>query len=94
MEFVNFILALSFVVEMVLKLFALHVKAYFKDPFNVFDFCVVAVSIFEIAYTPPSFLVRHGSSARSFVSILRTFRLLRVFKLARYVPELRVARWE
>ena len=55
---------------------AFKLKGYFSSYWNVFDFFVVAVSILEII------LEFANINAGSGLSVLRSFRLLRVFKLA------------
>ena len=85
MEVVNVVLTLSFALEMVMKLVALHPRGYVKDLFNVFDCIVVVVSFIEVGLSPPKIFVGGSTSSRGSVSVLRTLRLLRVFKLARFV---------
>uniref|UniRef100_A0A5K3EQK2 Sodium channel protein n=1 Tax=Mesocestoides corti TaxID=53468 RepID=A0A5K3EQK2_MESCO len=68
----NYFFTTTFTVEGVLKLVALGPKKYFADSWNIFDFVVVLFSLIEI----PLDNVRG-------LSILRAFRLLRVFKLAK-----------
>ena len=60
----------------ILQMVAFELKGYFSSYWNVFDFFVVAVSILEII------LVYANINAGSGLSVLRSFRLLRVFKLA------------
>ena len=58
---------------------------YISDGFNVFDGVIVVLSSFEI-YTG----LVHGIAAEgSGLSVLRTFRLLRILKLVRFLPNLR-----
>lgn len=88
LEIVNFALTLSFAVEMVLKLIGLGPWLYAQDAFNLFDAVIVVASLVEVIVVPPGFLTpaEHddGPGARqSAVSALRTFRLFRVFALAR-----------
>ncbi len=83
MEAANFALTVLFALEMLVKVYGLHLRAYFRDSFNLFDFSIVIVSFVEIGLSPPSFFVDRGTSDRGGVSILRTLRLLRVLKLAR-----------
>jgi hypothetical protein len=83
MELANLVLTFAFAMEMLLKLFALRFSGYFKDYFNIFDCLVVAVSIIELGLAPPALLTGGTVNTRSSISILRTMRLLRVFKLAR-----------
>eukprot|EP00793_Prasinoderma_coloniale_P003769 PRCOL_00003146-RA len=80
---INYILTAAFAVEMVLKITALGPGGYRKDPMNVFDGVIVVLSIVEIVVTLAS-----GSGGGGMFSVLRAFRLLRVFKLARSWKEL------
>nr|CUU99001.1 hypothetical transcript [Hymenolepis microstoma] len=68
----NYFFTTTFTVEAALKLIALGAKEYFEDSWNIFDFVVVFFSLVEIPLT----------NIRG-LSILRAFRLLRVFKLAK-----------
>ena len=63
---------------MCLKLFGLGVNKYCEDSMNLFDAVIVVSSIVEIAMG--------GGGA---LSVLRTFRLMRIFKLVRFMPGLR-----
>ena len=71
-------MAAIFCCEMVLKLLADGLYSYAKSGFNVFDGCIVILSLLEL-------LEEHGSG----LSVLRTFRLLRILKLVRFMPALR-----
>ena len=64
---------------MLLKLFGFGIFGYIKDPLNVFDFLIVCVSIFEV----------FSDAEASGFSVLRTFRLLRLIKLFRFIPTLK-----
>lgn len=66
---------------MLLKLFGLGVKKYVSDNFNVFDGVIVIVSCVEL------FGADNESSG---LSVLRAFRLLRIFKIIKSWTELRV----
>ncbi|XP_066274287.1 sodium channel protein type 4 subunit alpha-like isoform X2 [Branchiostoma lanceolatum] len=70
----NLVFTGIFGAEALMKMIALG-KNYFEDRWNVFDFVVVMVSLLELALVNVKGL-----------SVLRTFRLLRVFKLARSWP--------
>jgi len=88
LEVVNFSLTLAFAVEMILKLVGLGPWLYAQDAFNLFDAVIVLASLTEVIVVPPGFLTPaeddNGPGARqSAVSALRTFRLFRVFALAR-----------
>ena len=64
--------------ECVTKMFAMGPSAYFADSMNKFDFFIVVTSIMELMFA--------GGGA---LSVLRAFRLMRVFKLARFLPSLK-----
>ncbi|BHF68878.1 hypothetical protein SprV_0301191900 [Sparganum proliferum] len=67
----NYFFTVTFSLEALLKLVAVGSKMYFSDSWNRFDFVVVLFSLIEIPLTNIG------------LSILRAFRLLRVFKLAK-----------
>ena len=73
----NYLFCGIFFMEMVLKLIAFGLVGYLADGFNVFDGFIVIVSSIELFIGGGSGLV-----------VLRTFRLVRVFKLARFLPTL------
>lgn len=73
----NVIFCAIFLIEMILKLIGLTPAGYFRDGFNMFDCVIVVLSTLELFM---------GSS--SGLSVLRTFRLIRVFKLVRFLPSL------
>jgi len=78
LHLLNDIILVIFVLEIIVKMGAEGSKPwnYFKDPWNVFDFAIVAV-----AFMPFD---------ASYVTVLRLLRLLRVLKLVRAVPRLQV----
>ena len=47
LEIVNYVMVIIFALEAVLKLIGLGVSNYFSDRFNIFDFIVVVLSIFD-----------------------------------------------
>ena len=67
-----------FLLEMIIKLFALGIKQYFKDYFNIFDCIIVISSVADIIATQ----IITDSSVGA-ITALRAFRLLRIFKLAK-----------
>ena len=83
LEMFNFVFTIVFVVEMLLKVPGLGIRRYLSDSFNIFDCIVVLVSIVESVTSPPSFIKKSDSSAGGGISALRSFRLFRIFKLAR-----------
>ncbi|XP_026552896.1 sodium channel protein type 2 subunit alpha-like [Pseudonaja textilis] len=66
-----------FTAEMVLKIFAMHPYYYFQEGWNIFDSIIVTLSLMEL-----------GLQEVDGLSVLRSFRLLRVFKLAKSWPTL------
>ncbi|NXP80168.1 SCN5A protein, partial [Ramphastos sulfuratus] len=74
-----------FTAEMILKIIALDPYYYFQQPWNIFDSVIVTLSLIELG------LPKHKNKKRrkgGVLSVLRTFRLLRVFKLAKSWPTL------
>ncbi|XP_055600094.1 voltage-dependent T-type calcium channel subunit alpha-1G isoform X2 [Uranotaenia lowii] len=80
----NIVFSAIFAVEMVLKIIAEGPFRYVANGFNVFDGVIVILSVIELgqAYLGEG----QGSSG---LSVLRTFRLLRILKLVRFMPNLR-----
>jgi hypothetical protein len=72
----NYIFTFVFAMEMVIKMIGLHPKGYIQDSFNIFDGVVVVISLVELI------LAALGSGGGG-LAVLRSFRLVRVFKLAR-----------
>jgi len=62
-----------FVIELILKLFAVGLR-FFKDPWNLFDFFVISISLAPIS---------EG------FSVLRALRILRVLRALSFAPRLR-----
>ncbi|XP_050349813.1 sodium channel protein para isoform X4 [Nymphalis io] len=73
----NYFFTATFGIEAMLKLIAMSPKFYFQEGWNVFDFIIVALSLLEL-----------GLEGVQGLSVLRSFRLLRVFKLAKSWPAL------
>uniref|UniRef100_A0A6Q2Y551 Ion transport domain-containing protein n=1 Tax=Esox lucius TaxID=8010 RepID=A0A6Q2Y551_ESOLU len=78
LEISNLVFTSMFVLEMLLKLLAFGLFGYIKNPYNSFDSVIVIISVWEII-----------GQADGGLSVLRTFRLLRVLKLVRFMPALR-----
>ena len=77
----NEIFSWCFMAEMIIKLFGLGFKAYARDANNIFDACLVIMSVVDyIILQLPSISM---SSSGGALSAFRSIRLLRVFKLAR-----------
>ena len=80
LEISNVIFTTIFTLEMVMKILADGLMGYLRNFYNVFDASIVFVSIWEIV---------DESESGGGLSVLRTFRLLRVLKLVRFLPALR-----
>uniref|UniRef100_A0A8D1BGT4 Voltage-dependent T-type calcium channel subunit alpha n=1 Tax=Sus scrofa TaxID=9823 RepID=A0A8D1BGT4_PIG len=78
LEICNVVFTSMFALEMLLKLAAFGLFDYLRNPYNIFDSVIVIISIWEIV-----------GQADGGLSVLRTFRLLRVLKLVRFMPALR-----
>ncbi|XP_045392463.1 sodium channel protein type 5 subunit alpha [Lemur catta] len=73
----NLVFTGIFTAEMTFKIVALDPYYYFQQGWNIFDSIIVILSLMEL-----------GLSRMSNLSVLRSFRLLRVFKLAKSWPTL------
>ncbi|NXM34764.1 SCN5A protein, partial [Oxyruncus cristatus] len=73
----NLVFTGIFTAEMVFKVIALDPYYYFQQGWNIFDSIIVILSLMEL-----------GLSSMGNLSVLRSFRLLRVFKLAKSWPTL------
>jgi len=71
----NTLFAFIFVLEAILKIFALFPKAYFGEAWNVFDFSVANLSLVGFFITVTS------DAKASYLSLLRIFRIARIFRL-------------
>jgi hypothetical protein len=74
-----------FTAEMIIKLIGLGFKEYGRDRFNLFDAFIVIISIVENVMF---YLI--GSKVASGITVLRSIRLLRIFKLARNWTSFRI----
>ncbi|ESO12722.1 hypothetical protein HELRODRAFT_124932, partial [Helobdella robusta] len=77
LKYGNYVFTGIFTVEAVLKISALGLYKYLQDKWSCFDIVIVILSLVEL-----------GLSGVKGLSILRSFRLLRVFKLAKSWPTL------
>ncbi|KAK3879503.1 hypothetical protein Pcinc_015916, partial [Petrolisthes cinctipes] len=73
----NYFFTATFSIECFMKIIAMSPKYYLQEGWNIFDFIIVALSLLEL-----------GLANVSGLSVLRSFRLLRVFKLAKSWPTL------
>ncbi|XP_068439080.1 voltage-dependent T-type calcium channel subunit alpha-1G isoform X3 [Clinocottus analis] len=77
LEISNIVFTSLFALEMLLKILVYGPFGYIKNPYNIFDGIIVVISVWEIVGQ------QHGG-----LSVLRTFRLMRVLKLVRFMPAL------
>ncbi|KAG2458945.1 SCN1A protein, partial [Polypterus senegalus] len=73
----NLVFTGIFTAEMVFKIIAMNPYYYFQEGWNIFDGIIVSLSLMEL-----------GLANVEGLSVLRSFRLLRVFKLAKSWPTL------
>ena len=78
LEYSNLVFTSLFAIEMILKIIADGCLKYIKSAYNLFDGGIVLMSVIELQ-----------GNKNSGLSVLRTFRLLRVLKLVRFMPTLR-----
>ncbi|KAI5728156.1 hypothetical protein M8J77_012311 [Diaphorina citri] len=88
-EISNVIFSAVFAIEMLLKIIAEGPFGYISNGFNVFDGIIVILSVVELGQTYFGEPAREGVQSNSGLSVLRTFRLLRILKLVRFMPNLR-----
>ncbi|RMC04726.1 hypothetical protein DUI87_17896 [Hirundo rustica rustica] len=81
----NLVFTGIFTAEMILKIIALDPYYYFQQPWNIFDSVIVTLSLIELSFPKQNKKERRKGGA---LSVLRSFRLLRVFKLAKSWPTL------
>ncbi|CAF2590233.1 unnamed protein product [Rotaria sp. Silwood2] len=78
LEYSNYVFIVLFTIEMLFKIISEGYLKYINNLFNIFDGGIVLISLIKLYETKHSGL-----------SVLRTFRLLRVLKLVRFMPTLR-----
>ncbi|NWH64340.1 SCN5A protein, partial [Geococcyx californianus] len=82
----NLVFTGIFTAEMILKIIALDPYYYFQQPWNIFDSVIVTLSLIELSL--PKYKGKKERRKGGTLSVLRSFRLLRVFKLAKSWPTL------
>ncbi|CAN8185129.1 unnamed protein product [Coccothraustes coccothraustes] len=82
----NLVFTGIFTAEMILKIIALDPYYYFQQPWNIFDSVIVTLSLIELSFPKHKSKKERGKGGT--LSVLRSFRLLRVFKLAKSWPTL------
>ena len=82
LESIDHLFILFFVIEAVVKIFALKPSGYFSLAWNRFDFAIIVLSI-------PSVLVNIVPIPdTSLLIILRLFRLVRLIRFIRFIPNM------
>ena len=74
----NKFFAVTFGIEMCVKLFGLGIKGYVRDEYNLFDGLLVVISTVDITLEE----IMGAGTGASVITVFRTLRLLRIFKLA------------
>lgn len=87
-EISNIVFSTIFLIEMIFKVTAFGLFGYIRDGYNLFDGCIVLISVYEVFTVKPDEIKGQSTSGQS-ISVLRTFRLLRILKLIRFMPALR-----
>ncbi|NXI97058.1 SCN5A protein, partial [Psophia crepitans] len=82
----NLVFTGIFTAEMILKIIALDPYYYFQQHWNIFDSIIVTLSLIELSL--PKHKGKKERRKGGTLSVLRSFRLLRVFKLAKSWPTL------
>ncbi|NWW91228.1 SCN5A protein, partial [Rhynochetos jubatus] len=82
----NLVFTGIFTAEMILKIIALDPYYYFQQHWNIFDSIIVTLSLIELSL--PKSKSKKERRKGGTLSVLRSFRLLRVFKLAKSWPTL------
>ena len=80
-DITNVVFTIIFTIEMAINIVGLGCKKYFTDAMYIFDFFIVILSLVEL-------LLLSGES--SGLSVLRCFRIVRIFKLMRSWDDLRL----
>merc|ERR1719480_668664 len=81
-EIVNYVFAVVFFFEMVVKLFALR-RNYFSESWNIFDFCTVWATVIGFIVS-----MAGGAVSSSALSAIRSVRIARLFRLVRFLKGL------
>lgn len=74
LHLIDRVVVVVFVVELGLRMYAYGVRRFFRDPWNVFDFIIVAIALLPVT----------GEFA-----VLRALRILRALRLISAVPSMR-----
>ena len=89
-EIVNFVIVSIFMLELILKMYARGCRSFFDGedgPWNVFDLCIVVVSLLESVIS--SQLELSHLRVMRFARLVKTLRGVRVMRLLHYISALR-----
>jgi len=84
LEVINILFAVIFTIEAIIKLTA-YMLYYFHDPWNIFDFTIVVGTLVGLVVQYAA-----GISIGSIATVVRTFRVGRMFRLIQGAKSLRV----
>jgi len=89
LDIISLCFTVVFTIEIVVKILVLGIKPYFTDRWNMFDFCIQILSLTGV-------LVEQLINIKIATSLLRTFRVVRLFKIikrARGIRTLMITLW-
>ena len=86
LDLLNQVLSWIFLLEMIVKIVGFGFKEYVRDSFNLFDAFIVILSLLDNILF---YAVGNSVTGGSFI-VLRSVRLLRIFKLARSWTSFRI----
>uniref|UniRef100_A0A7M5WIZ7 Voltage-dependent calcium channel alpha-1 subunit IQ domain-containing protein n=2 Tax=Clytia hemisphaerica TaxID=252671 RepID=A0A7M5WIZ7_9CNID len=78
LDYLELVFTALFFIEMILRMYGLGLRGYFRSAFNKYDFVVVWLSIADLIQT------RIQNTSSIGISVLRSVRLLRIFKVTRF----------
>ena len=78
-EKIDYFFVTAFTLEMILKLVGLGPKAYFKDGMNIFDACLVILTLTELVLS-----ILLDVSNLQVLGVLKSTRAIRMLKMTRY----------
>lgn len=84
LEYLDHIFVVIFLIEAIVKIRSLGMKAYFSTKWNIFDFLIVIVSLPSLLTFVP-FFVNHNFS---FVKVLRLLRMIRLLRVVSFLPRM------
>ena len=84
-EILNYVFMAIFTVEAIIKIIAMK-KIYFLDPWNIFDFSIVSVTLIIILLKMWNIEISFGNGA----TILRALRIGRILRLLKRAEQLKI----